>query len=71
MATYTFERYQRPLAAWASAQTPDKAVIEAQDDATAIRLARERAARLRPQRDFAVLLDENASEIWVWRDFLS
>ena len=69
MATYTFEHYQRPPAA--SAGPLNKAVIEAQDDATAIRLARVRAARLRPQTDFAVLLDENESEIWVWRDWLS
>ena len=71
MATYVFEHYQRPPSASVLAQPLDQAVIEAKDDTTAIRLARDRAARLRFQTDFAVLLDENASEIWVWRNPLS
>lgn len=71
MATYTFEHYQFPLTPSALAQPLDKTVIVAKDDTAAIRLARDRAARLQPQTDFAVLLDETASEIWVWRDLLS
>ena len=71
MATYVFEHYPHPPVASIMMRPLDKAVIEAKDDTAAIRLARDRAFRLRFHTDFAVLLDENASEIWVWRNPLS
>ncbi len=71
MATYTFEHYERPPTPAAFARLLEQAVIVARDDTAAIRLARDRAISLSPKTDMALLLDENAAEIWIWRDPLS